>query len=330
MALKYHPDKVKDAEDREKAEEIFKELAHCYEILSDKEQRQKYDASGYNEQFAQQPGGTGGGANFKFEGSFEDIFSSFFGQGNRFGFENLFGSAGSKAGFGGGDHAGFGSFQFGGDTPGGFGGGGPRQQAAPNMRGTRQQQARPNKPAPHKVYVTLEELMEDSTRSVKNAGRITIAKGAPEGHIVEENGARFEIRTRPHALFVRGERSHKSDLYTNVSVRAHDALLGFTLKLRGVDGEWIEEWMESVPPSKQYQIKRKGLPRFEGSSRGHLYVYFDVEIPTLTEGQKQALRTHLQEHGAWDYTEVEAYKKKQRQREEKRKKRQNIKDKTEL
>ena len=30
LALKYHPDKVKEAE-KEKAEEKFKELAHCYE-----------------------------------------------------------------------------------------------------------------------------------------------------------------------------------------------------------------------------------------------------------------------------------------------------------
>eukprot|EP01084_Bolivina_argentea_P159331 277496_1 len=97
LAMKYHPDKVSQQEDKEKAEETFKELAHCYELLSNAEQRQQYDASGYNEQFAQQSGPGG----FHFQGgSFEDIFGAFFGQGNRFGFENVqFGNGGSGGGF---------------------------------------------------------------------------------------------------------------------------------------------------------------------------------------------------------------------------------------
>eukprot|EP01083_Nonionella_stella_P213011 768655_1 len=175
LAMKYHPDKVKENE-RPEAESKFKELAHCYELLSDKDKRQKYDASGYNEEFAQQGGP--GGANFHFQGNFEDIFSNFFGKGNSFGFENLFtrsgGSGGSRNGAGfGGDFGGFEGFFGGGDGPQfGFGGGGGEQQ---NMYGghhqhagrQRQRQTKKAKPEATKVYIELENVMEDTFKNVK-------------------------------------------------------------------------------------------------------------------------------------------------------------------
>merc|ERR1719410_234569 len=114
--MKYHPDKVKEA-DREESEAKFKELAHCYEILSDKDQRQKYDASGYNEQFDSNQAGA---HNFKFNGNFEDIFSNFFGHDNQFGFENLFTQTGGGRGGAGGRNQGF-QFNVGGDSGHGFG-----------------------------------------------------------------------------------------------------------------------------------------------------------------------------------------------------------------
>lgn len=44
LAIKYHPDK--NPENKEVAEEKFKEVAEAYEILSDKEKRQQYDFGG--------------------------------------------------------------------------------------------------------------------------------------------------------------------------------------------------------------------------------------------------------------------------------------------
>eukprot|EP00484_Ammonia_sp_Unknown_P024562 CAMPEP_0197028848 /NCGR_PEP_ID=MMETSP1384-20130603/8437_1 /TAXON_ID=29189 /ORGANISM="Ammonia sp." /LENGTH=409 /DNA_ID=CAMNT_0042457913 /DNA_START=118 /DNA_END=1347 /DNA_ORIENTATION=+ len=345
LALKYHPDKVKE-EDREASEAKFKELAHCYEILSDKDQRQKYDASGYNEQFAQQPGG-GGGGTFHFEGSFEDIFSNFFGKGNQFGFEDLFrGASGGRTG-GSGAGGGFQSFHFGGGGPdfgqqqagggpfGGFGGGQQQQ----NMYGQHHQHSasqRAKKAKREKVYVDLESLMEDSfvTAKTKKFGSIEIEvpKGCPEGQVVKENGVEFEVYTKPHDRFRRGERSHKSDLYMNESITLEQALLGFKLEITAIDGELIEEWIESIPHSKELQVKRKGLSRFgkDSTTRGHLYVHFDVELPVLNEEKKQELKQHLAEYGSWDYSEAKKYRKKQEEREKKRRSRRQSKDKTEL
>lgn len=96
LALKYHPDKNPD--DKE-AEEMFKEAAEAYEVLSNAEKRQRYDQFGHDGM----RGGFGGGAGGM---NMDDIFSQF---------GDIFGGA-----FGGGGGGGF----------GGFGGGQRRERRA--------------------------------------------------------------------------------------------------------------------------------------------------------------------------------------------------------
>ena len=94
MARKFHPDVNKTKE----AEQKFKDLNEAYEVLSDKEKRQRYDSLGGNWQnganFTPPPGyenfnfnfgqggqGRGGaqGINFEDLGGFSDFFGSLFG-----------------------------------------------------------------------------------------------------------------------------------------------------------------------------------------------------------------------------------------------------------
>lgn len=90
LARKYHPDVNKTKE----AESKFKDINEAYEVLSDKQKRQRYDSLGANWQGGQSytppPGfenfGFGNGANyqsFNFDGQnmggFSDFFSSLFG-----------------------------------------------------------------------------------------------------------------------------------------------------------------------------------------------------------------------------------------------------------
>ena len=46
LALKYHPDRVKDASKRDEAEKKFKEISSAYDILSDDTKRRNYDQFG--------------------------------------------------------------------------------------------------------------------------------------------------------------------------------------------------------------------------------------------------------------------------------------------
>ncbi len=89
LVKKWHPDLHK--EDKEEAEERFKEIREAYEVLSDPQKRAQYDRFGYVGQSGENTGQSWsgnpfgedlfGGAN-PFE-DLEDIFGTFFGHGTR-------------------------------------------------------------------------------------------------------------------------------------------------------------------------------------------------------------------------------------------------------
>ena len=86
LAVKYHPDK--NPGDKA-AEEKFKEISQAYEVLSNPEERSRYDQFGHD---AYTNAGHGGGAYDSRRA--QDIFSQFFGGGfggGGFSFEDLFG-----------------------------------------------------------------------------------------------------------------------------------------------------------------------------------------------------------------------------------------------
>ncbi|XP_025889308.1 dnaJ homolog subfamily B member 2 [Nothoprocta perdicaria] len=80
-ALKWHPDKNPD--NKEYAEQRFKEIAEAYEVLSDKQKRDVYDRYGKEGLMGAGPGGSRAGAGapeftFTFR-SAHDVFREFFG-----------------------------------------------------------------------------------------------------------------------------------------------------------------------------------------------------------------------------------------------------------
>lgn len=80
LALKYHPDRNPD---NKQAEDKFKEAAEAYEVLSNKDKRQKYDQFGH--------AGMQGGADYHQYSDMGDIFEQF---GDIFG--NIFGGGGQR------------------------------------------------------------------------------------------------------------------------------------------------------------------------------------------------------------------------------------------
>ena len=94
-AIQYHPDKQQGKTEAEKkeAEEMFKEAAEAYSVLSDPDKKARYDQFGH----AGVGGAAGGGGGFSDFGDFDlnDIFSSVFGQG--FGGFGGFGGGGGRS-----------------------------------------------------------------------------------------------------------------------------------------------------------------------------------------------------------------------------------------
>ena len=79
LAMKYHPDRNKEAD----AEDKFKEINEAHEVLSDEKKRQQYDQFGHAA-FDQSQGGFGGfRGGFGGFGDLNDIFNEFFGGGRR-------------------------------------------------------------------------------------------------------------------------------------------------------------------------------------------------------------------------------------------------------
>lgn len=74
MALKWHPDK--NIDNKEAAEEKFKEISEAYQVLSDEKKRRMYDMGGFDPNRPNQ--------NFHFDNDFDFGFPSFGGGGFKF------------------------------------------------------------------------------------------------------------------------------------------------------------------------------------------------------------------------------------------------------
>ena len=85
VALKYHPDRVEEA-DKKRATEKFKEVTEAYEVLSDSQKRAQYDQFGHSAfQYGNGSAGFGGMEHA------EEVFRSFFGEGGGGIFGDIFG-----------------------------------------------------------------------------------------------------------------------------------------------------------------------------------------------------------------------------------------------
>lgn len=297
MALKWHPDR--HLENKEVAEEKFKQIAQAYQVLSDPEKRKIYDQYGKKGIEGGMGSGSGfqnmsGDTHFQFTDASE-IFKNFFGSGNPFdifsGFER--GRKNRMSGFRnmGGSFGGFDDFD---DD---FG----NMNSFRDMDGNGFQNVKP-KEVKHIVNVTLEDLYQKKKKKIK----MTLANG--EKKVFEfdlqgkmRTGSRvryanaldngedlvFEINVLPHSTFEKDG----TDLILRKNISLGDALAGCKFYVTRLDGTnlLIDTKNKIVRTGTTYRMQGEGLPYPGG--KGDLHIHFNIIFPeSLSSEQRKKIR----------------------------------------
>ena len=273
LARTWHPDRNPGDT---AAEAKFKDIGEAYGVLSDPEQRKKYDAlramAGGGPRFTSGAGGATGGAGF------EDLFGGMFGGGANFdpnsaeSVEELLRMFGQGAGARGGRRRSQG-FGFGGGSP--FGGQPMAQRGSDVVTNAR---------------LPFRNAVEGSTVQLTVAGRTMTVRIPPGVH----DGQRIKLRGKGEPGTGGGE---PGDLVVTVHVDPHpvfsmagnnlkltlpvtfaEAALGATIEVPTLDGATVRVKVPAGTPSgRTLRVKNRGIRSNKGV--GDLLVTVDVVVP---------------------------------------------------
>jgi molecular chaperone DnaJ len=317
----------------EHAAERFKELSRAYQVLSDGDQRARYDRFG-----EAGVGGAGSGptADDLFGGGLGDIFETFFGSGGGgpFGGGRSRGPAGPPRGqdlevvtdlsF---EQAVFGDqvtielkLPVRCDDCGGTGAGeGTRPVACSECNGSGQVQRVRQSLLGQMVTATtcnrcggLGQVIATPCPTCRGEGRVTVDHSyqvdVPAG---VDTGSTLRLSGRGAA----GPRGGGAgDLYVHLRVRPHDrytrvdhdlvtevpvsiaqASLGTSVTLETLDGSEDLVIPAGTQPGREFVLRQRGVPRLQGRGRGDLRAVVRVEVPTRLSDDEIELLTSLAE-----------------------------------
>jgi len=275
LARKFHPDlNPNDPEANKK----FQQINEANEVLSDPENRKKYDKYGEHwqhgeehEQYARQQ------------------------QQNR----QQYGG-GQYSGFGGGYGQGFESFEDFGDAGGGFsdffqqmfGGGGGRSRGQAKYRG---------QDFTSELHLSFREAAETHKQTLTVNGkqiRITIPAGVENGQTIKISGHGGPGNNGGPAgdLYITFAIANDSnfkrigaDLYANVKIDLYTAVLGDEVTIDTLTGKVKLKVAAGTQNGTKVKLKGKGFPVYKKEGEfGDLYLTYEVQLPTnLTEKQKE-------------------------------------------
>jgi curved DNA-binding protein len=273
LARQYHPDVHPN---KKQAEARFKEINEAYEVLSDKEKRQKYDTLGSDwQQFQQQPGGQGGFDWSRYQAGPGGAYT-------RYSAEDLQDLFGGQAPF-----SDFFTFVFGGQ--------GAEAGRARQVRGRDIEQ---------ELAVSLAEAFKGTVRRMKREGGPTVEVRIPAG---VDTGTRLRVKGQGMPgrrgaagdlwLVIRVEPDRRferrgDDLHTKVAVPLYTALLGGTVVVPMLEGRANLKIPAETQNGTEMRMRGQGMPRpGEPSRRGDLFVTVEVRLPEqLTDKERSLLR----------------------------------------
>ena len=298
LARKHHPD-VNPGD--KSAEAKFKEINEAYEVLSDKENREKYDKYGDQWQYADQ---------FEKARRQQTPFRDF-------------GRSGGTS-----------SFYSGGDDMGGlfdelFRGTGTRTY-------TRRAQPRRGRDIQSPVEVTLDEAYHGTKRTlslqteepcptckgsgliqnvpcatcqgsgavarikrlevkippgVKNGSRVRIAGKGQPGYGGPNGDLYLVVSVKPHRLFER----RGDDLYVEVPVPLTVAVLGGEVQVPTLKGKLALKIPAETQNGRAFRLKGQGMPHLGNSSQGDMLAKVNIILPTKLSPQEKELFRRLSE-----------------------------------
>jgi curved DNA-binding protein len=274
LARKYHPD-VNPGDNN--AEHKFKEINEAYEVLSNPENRKKYDQYGEHwkhadefekakqqKQYSYQHAGGG-------MGDFEDAFGGGFGESgfSEF-FENLFGG-------------------------GGGGRRSHRSHSSAKFRG--QDYTAELQLSLQDVYKTHKRVLTVNGKNI----RITIPAGVENGQVIKIKGHGGPgINGGPNGdLFIKftivNNTPFKRDgnnLYLTVDLDLYTAVLGGDIMINTLDGKVKLKVKPETQNGTKVKLKGKGFPVYKKEGvHGDLIITYNIKIPTnLTPKEKELFK----------------------------------------
>ena len=296
LARKFHPDVNKTKE----AEEKFKDINEAYEVLSDKDKRQRYDSLGSNWQggadYTPPPGFEN--FNFKFHNAGNQSFD--FGQSGGFSdfFSSLFGDfmAGGNMGH---QQSGFSGFDFGQNINQAY----ERKPAKPEDLDVTKTVTITAKDLFKQEPITVRYTeMDKCTQCPKNGGfchncngtgivsvnksvKVNLPKEVKEGQKVrlKGQGKRDSYgRTGDLYLIIKFKdneyRIEGADLTKEVEITPSQAVLGTNKEIETLHGKINIKIPEKVSSGQSLRLKNLGLP-LKNSGYGNLNVKIKIIIP---------------------------------------------------
>jgi curved DNA-binding protein len=276
LARQYHPD-VNPGD--KQAEEKFKAINEAYEVLSDREKRQKYDQLGTNYFRWQQRGGDPSGFDwsqwFSQPGSgrvrvdYGDLDDLFGGGGFSDFFQSIFGGAGAQT----------------------------RSARQRRLKGRDYEQP---------VEITLEEaahgtqrlLASDGERitvkippGVKTGSKVRVAgKGGPGVGGGPRGDLYLTVTVAKHSVFER----KGDDLHCEVPVDLYTAALGGETEVPTLDGKVQLKIPASTQGGRTFRLRGKGMPQVHNAERrGDLYAKVRITLPRKLSRKERALFAEL-------------------------------------
>ena len=302
LARELHPDKNAG---NKAAEKRFKDVNEANAVLSDPDKRKQYDTLGANWEAFSQAGAAGGTRGDPFA-----AFRTAGGPGGNIRYEFHTAGGGSE------EFSDFFRVFFGGEDVGPSTGGG-RQRAssggsvnlndilaqmglnADRPGRTTTATAPPRTALEATAELSLEEAFHGTTRLVEVGGKrleVTIPRGVETGSRIRLSGKGGEgrdliviCRVRPHPIFTR----RGTDLERELQLTLKEALLGAEVPVKTLKGRVLLTVPAATQNGRTFRLTGQGMPRFNGSGSGDLYVKTKVILPTNLSDEAKKTATQL-------------------------------------